>query len=75
MSDSNEHEDLVDKHEQIREDRIVAVKRWVQYIKEHPPEVWGTQQNKLVNSQLESARATNLDAAHYQRVKQASRDK
>lgn len=56
MSDSNEPDALEEKLERNREQRIQAVKRWVRYLKEHPPEVWGEQQNRLVNSQLESAR-------------------
>ncbi len=74
MSDSNELNDLMEKHEQIREERIVAVKRWVEFIKNHPADVWGEQQNKVVNSQIESARAAGHDAAQLQRVKRGFRD-
>lgn len=71
MSDSNELDALAEKHERIREQRIEAVKRWVEYIKEHPPEVWGPQQNRVVNSQLQAARESGLDAEHYRRVRDA----
>lgn len=57
-----------------RDRRIAAVKRWVAYIREQPPETWGAQQNRLVNEQLESARESGLDAEHRQRVERAGRD-
>lgn len=74
MNDSNRSEGLSAKRERNDEQRIEAVKRWVAYIQEQPPESWGDQQNRLVNSQLESARQTDLDAEHYQRVDRAGRD-
>lgn len=42
-----------------RRERIV---RWIEYIEEHPPEVWGPQQNAIVNSQLASRQAMSFDA-------------
>lgn len=66
MNDSDELDRLADKHARHREHRLEAVKAWVEYINEHPPEVWGAQQNTLVEAQLESARAADLDADHYQ---------
>lgn len=69
MLDSNHSERLDDKHEQNRQERLAGIKRWVEYVREQPPEVWGAQQNRLVNSQLESARATGLSAEHEQRVR------
>ena len=74
MSDWDELEALAAKHERNREQRLQAVKRWVRYIQEHPPEEWGEQQNKLVNSQLESARESGIDLAHYRRIEDAKRD-
>lgn len=71
MSDSDELDALEKKHERIREQRLEAVKRWAEYIKEKPPEVWGPQQNKVVNSQLQAARESGLDAEHYRRVRNA----
>ena len=71
MSDSDELDALEAKHERNREQRIEAVKHWAEYIKEHPPEVWGPQQNKVVNSQLQAARESGLDAEHYRRVRNA----
>lgn len=75
MSDSNELEALAAKHERNREQRLQAIKRWIRYIRENPPEEWGEQQNKLINSQLESARETGLDVEHYRRVAQTERDR
>lgn len=75
MSDSELLDALDDKHERNREERIQSIKHWVQFIKDNPPEVWGPQQNKLINSQLQSARDSDLDAEHYQRIEQAGRDR
>jgi hypothetical protein len=69
MPDSNHSNQLADKHRQNRSERLVGIKRWVEYIREQPPEVWGAQQNRLVDSQLESARQTALSAEHEQRVR------
>jgi hypothetical protein len=74
MNDSNASEELAAKREENRAQRIAAVKRWVAYIESEPPESWGEQQNNLVNSQLESARQSDLDAGHRQRVERAGRD-
>lgn len=68
MSDSDELDSLASKHARNREQRLEAIKRWVRYVQANPPEQWGREQNKLVNSQLESARATGLDPEHYRRV-------
>ncbi|MBP1987537.1 hypothetical protein [Halolamina salifodinae] len=68
MTDSNEPDDLREKHERNREQRIGAVKRWVAYIKSEPPEKWGPQQNAVVNDQLESAQNVQTSAAHKQYV-------
>jgi hypothetical protein len=43
-----------------KEDRINFVKFWVEYIKSHSDEEWSRQQNKLINSQLKSARELKL---------------
>lgn len=75
MSDSNARDALAAKRERNREQRIEAVKRWVEYIEENPASTWGEQQNRLVDSQLESARQSGLDAAHYRRIERAGRDR
>lgn len=69
MPDSNPSDGLAAKHNANRADRIAGIKRWVEYIKTHPPSDWGAQQNRLVNSQLESARETATSVAHEQRVR------
>lgn len=71
MRDSSEREALAAKHERNRERRIEAVKRWVRYIEEQPPETWGDQQNQLVNAQIESAQASGLSVEHRRRIEDA----
>lgn len=74
MSDSELLDALEDKHGRDRERRLERIERWVRFIEENPPEVWGEQQNRLVDSQLQSARESGLDAAHYRRVERAGRE-
>ena len=74
MNDSNESEELAAKREKNRRQRLQAIKRWARYIRENPPEKWGEQQNRLVNTQLESARASGLDADHYRRIRNADEE-
>lgn len=68
MSDSNAPEHLDAKHERNREQRIEAIKRWVEYIKSEPPETWGPQQNVVVNDQLDAAQSVQTPASHQQHV-------
>lgn len=74
MSDSNVPDSLDAKHEQNRQERIEAVKRWVEYIKSEPPEKWGPQQNTVVNDQLEAAQSVQTSAAHRQHVKDVAKE-
>ena len=69
MTDSSVRERLDAKHEDDRERRIAAIKRWVAYIESEPPEVWGPQQNAIVDDQLNAAQNANTSAAHQQRVR------
>ena len=69
MTDSNPSDQLAAKHERIRRERLDGIVRWVEYIREQPPEVWGPQQNRLVDTQLESARQTGLSAEHERRIR------
>lgn len=71
MTDSERTDSLDAKHQHNREERIAEIKRWVRYIEDNPPEVWGEQLNDLVESQLQSARDSGLSAAQYERIKQA----
>lgn len=57
-----------------RAERLRWIKWWVEYIKSNPVEVWGPQQNALINSQLESARASGMDAEQNRRIREAGRD-
>lgn len=75
MSDSKERDALEAKHERNRQRRIDGIKRWVEYVKTHEPEQWGGQLNRLVDSQLESARQSEVDSEHRQRVERAGRDR
>lgn len=74
MTDSNPSDPLAEKHERIRRERLEGIVRWVEYIREQPPEVWGPQQNRLVDSQLESARETGLSPEHERRVRAFAED-
>jgi len=74
MSDSNVPDSLDAKHEQNRQERIEAVKRWVEYIKAEPPEKWGPQQNTVVNDQLEAAQSVQTSASHQQHVKDIAKE-
>ena len=58
-----------------RPPRYEQVIRWVMYIKEQPPEVWGPQQNAVVNGQIESARAVDVSAEDRQRIRAFARAK
>ena len=40
------------------------------YIESHPPEVWGPQQNAVVNGHLESAQAVGVSAAERERIRE-----
>ena len=74
MTDSNARDELEAKHERNRQQRIKSVKRWVEFIKTHDADEWGEQQNRLIDSQLRSARQSELDIDHRRRVARAGRD-
>jgi hypothetical protein len=42
-------------HRQNVQDRRVFIKRWAEYVRTHDDEEWSRQQNKLIDSQLQSA--------------------
>ena len=75
MTDSNTREAPNAKGERNREQRLEAIKRWVEYIETHDLSEWGEQQNRLVDSQLESAHRSGIDADHRRRVERAGRDR
>lgn len=72
MSDSNTRERLDAKHERNREQRIEAIKHWVEYIESEPPETWGPQQNAVVNDQLDAAQHVETSASHRRKVKEVA---
>ncbi|MFC6974535.1 hypothetical protein ACFQL1_07335 [Halomicroarcula sp. GCM10025709] len=72
MNDSNVREHLDRKHERNREERIEGIKRWVEYIESNQPEVWGPQQNAVVDGQLDAARNAGTTADHQQRVREVA---
>lgn len=74
MSDSGLREELAAKREQNREQRLQAVKRWANHIKETPVEHWGAELNTLVNDQIEAAQQANHSAEHLQRVRAVASD-
>ena len=52
-----------------REPRFDAVVRWAEYIQENPPEVWGPQQNAVVNEQIDSAAVVDRSAEERQKTR------
>ncbi|MBU0628357.1 MAG: hypothetical protein KKC75_04150 [Nanoarchaeota archaeon] len=52
-----------------KESRMNFVKYWADYVRSHPDKVWSRQQNILINSQLQGARALKLTPKDYLRVK------
>lgn len=74
MRDSNERDALAEKHERNREQRLAEIKHWVEYVESTPPETWGEQLNRLVDSQLDAARGADVSAEQYRRVAEAGRE-
>ncbi|TKX63360.1 hypothetical protein [Halorubrum sp. GN12_10-3_MGM] len=53
-----------------RPPRYEQVIRWAEYIKAQPPEVWGPQQNAVVNGQIESAQAVDVSVEEKQVIRE-----
>ena len=51
-----------------REPRFEAVVCWAEYIQDNPPEVWGSQQNAVVNAQIDSAAAVERTPEDIERI-------
>ena len=51
-----------------REPRFEAVVRWAEYIQDNPPEVWGPQQNAVVDGQIDSAAAVERTPEEIERI-------
>mgnify|MGYP000712769194 CR=1 FL=1 len=52
MLNSNEFED---EQRRNTEQRRAMIKRWAEYVRTHDDEDWSRQQNRLIDSQLQSA--------------------
>ena len=74
MNDGDLRDHLDAKHERNLEQPIEGIKRWVEYIRAEPPEKWGSQQNAVVDDQLDAAQAVETSAAHQQRVRRVARE-
>ena len=71
MSDSRTPEEgSAEDDDPERPPRYEQVIRWAEYIREHPPEVWGPQQNAVVNGQIESAQAVDVSAEDRKRIRE-----
>ena len=57
------------------QDRMWYVNRWANYVKTHSDKEWSEQQNVIINSQLQSARAVPLTREQYLKIKEAGRIK
>lgn len=69
MSDSP---DLEGKHARNREERLRFVREWAEYVRTHPDDDWGEQVNRLVNSQLRSARNVEDERPDVDRLREES---
>ncbi len=45
------------------------VEYWAEYVKTHPSSDWSRQQNIIINSQIQSARAAKLTPRQYLEIK------
>ena len=52
-----------------REARMNFVNYWAEFVKTHPDKEWSAQQNKLINSMLQSAKANPLTPRQYLELK------
>lgn len=71
MTDSDAHDALLAKRARNREHRRAQIIRWAEYVRSTEPSVWGSQQNRLVDSQLASARASAIDDDVRRRIEEA----
>jgi hypothetical protein len=47
---------FAEKHARNRAERRREIREWAAYVRTHPDEDWGEQVNRVVDSQLQSAR-------------------
>ncbi|WP_096393784.1 hypothetical protein [Halorubrum trapanicum] len=57
-----------------RPPRYEQVIRWAEYIKAQPPEVWGPQQNAVVNGGIESAQAVDVSVEEKRAIREFADD-
>lgn len=72
---SSENEQLEERKERNRQSRREFIKRWAEYVKTHPDREWSRQQNKLINSMLESARDSIDQEEYIERKRQETEKK
>ena len=48
-------EEFENDHRRNTEQRRAMIKRWAEYVRTHDDEEWSRQQNRLIDSQLQSA--------------------
>lgn len=68
-----------DAHRRNREQRRAMIKRWAEYVRSHDDEEWSRQQNRLIDSQLQSANelaaAGETDPVRFTAVQDRLRDR
>lgn len=74
MTDSSARDQICEPRERDREQRVEAIKRWVEFIDAQPPETWGPQQNAVVDGQLEAAAALETTANQRKHVMDVAAD-
>lgn len=76
MPDSNE---LNSSQTKSIEQRRKFIKQWAEYVRTHDDEEWSCQQNKLIDSQIqsanESAKRGDTDPARFQEATDRLRDR
>jgi hypothetical protein len=63
---------LEEKRARNREERLRFVREWAEYVRTHPDDDWGEQVNKLVDSQIQSARNAEDDRPDMDRLREES---
>lgn len=68
-----------DTHRRNTEQRRAMIKRWAGYVRSHDDEEWSPQQNRLIDSQLQSANelaaAGETDPVRFTAVRDQLRDR
>lgn len=72
MTDSSMPDEPAVSREERRARRIERVKRWAEYVDSTPADVWGPQQTRVIESQLDALRGADISVAQLQRVERAS---